>query len=226
MLENTSPKAAKDEVTLVDLENNDLGKMDKLEAHKHPAKLHRAISCWLVNKKGEILLQKRSQEKIVGANWWANSVCGNVWPKETFFDCLNRRLREELGINQAGAKPIYKFVYKAFCNEQYGEYELDQVYLGKYDGEVRPNPSEVSEYFWIDAKEFISKIAMTESPDPEQTLLMGDEELKEKTGVIKVDLAGIDEKFSDKTLFAPWAVMMTKDERFIRALEEMISDFA
>jgi isopentenyl-diphosphate delta-isomerase len=141
-----------DQVILVDENDNQIGVMDKVEAHRGEAKLHRAISVFLFNEKGELLLQQRSAHKIVGAGEWANTCCGNLRPGESYEECADRRLDEELRIKKVELKPIYKFQYHVKCNEEFSEWEMDQIFLGKYEGEVKPNPEEVNECKWIEIR--------------------------------------------------------------------------
>ena len=49
-------------VILVDDQNKEIGVMEKLEAHIQ-GDLHRAISVFIFNGKGEMLLQKRAANK-------------------------------------------------------------------------------------------------------------------------------------------------------------------
>lgn len=49
-------------VTLVNKEDQFLGTMEKMAAHRK-GELHRAFSVFLFNSQGEVLLQRRSQEK-------------------------------------------------------------------------------------------------------------------------------------------------------------------
>ncbi len=137
-----------DQVILVDTNDCPTGQMDKVDAHRGNGKLHRAVSVFLFNSIGELLLQQRSQQKIVGANQWANSCCGNVQPGESYQECAQRRLREELGITVENLKSIHKFEYQVKCNNQFSEHEMDTVFVGKYEGEVTPNTSEVQQYEW------------------------------------------------------------------------------
>lgn len=139
-----------DLVILVNEADQEIGVMDKYEAHRNPAQLHRAISVYLFNKNGELLLQQRSEQKIVGALQWANTCCGNVRPGETYKDCAYRRLKEELGITEVTISPVHKFTYQCVCNEIYSEHEIDQIFVGLYDGEVRPVTKEVADYTWVD----------------------------------------------------------------------------
>ncbi|MDA1080007.1 MAG: NUDIX domain-containing protein [bacterium] len=143
-----------DQVTLVDKNDKVLGAMDKLEAHRNGGVLHRAISVFLFRKKNdkvELLIQQRSAKKIVGAGQWANTACGNVRPTENYLECAQRRLREELGIidPELVLQPGAKFQYQVACNPEFSENELDQVFVGWYDGEVRQNPEEVANTDWV-----------------------------------------------------------------------------
>lgn len=150
-----------DQVILVDEQDREIGVMDKIEAHRGEAKLHRAISTFLFNDKGELLIQRRSHKKIVGALQWANTCCGNVWPGESYEECAYRRLKVELGITQAHIEPVYKFHYFAKANEEFSEREMDTVFMGRYKGEVTPNPDEVSDYKWISFSELLTEYEQT-----------------------------------------------------------------
>ncbi|KKS30554.1 MAG: Isopentenyl-diphosphate Delta-isomerase [Candidatus Amesbacteria bacterium GW2011_GWA2_42_12] len=138
-----------DQVTLVDEHDHQIGVMDKVEAHRGEGKRHRASSVFLFNKKGELLIQQRSKKKIVGALQWANTSCGNVRPNETPEECAYRRLREELGITTAIIQPLYTFEYHVKCNAKFSEWEIDHVFVGKYDGEIALNLDEVVNYRWM-----------------------------------------------------------------------------
>ena len=51
-----------EKVILVDVNDNQIGLMEKMEAHEK-ALLHRAFSVFVFNSKGEMLLQKRAATK-------------------------------------------------------------------------------------------------------------------------------------------------------------------
>ena len=152
-----------EQVILVDENDQQIGVMDKLKVHRHPAKLHRASSVLLHNSQDKWLIQQRSSNKIVSPNKWANTCCGNVRPNETYLECALRRLDEELGITQVDLKRVNKFIYQIDDNAEFGEHEIDTVFVGQYDGKINPNPNEVQNTRWLSKPELLRKI--TNYPD-------------------------------------------------------------
>ncbi len=146
----SSPNA--DQVTLVTPQDVVIGSMDKRAAHRIPAQLHRAISVFLFREKNqhaELLIQQRSNQKIVGAAQWANTACGNVLPSETYLACAVRRLQAELGIQAPVLTDVCTYLYQVNCNAIYEEHELDHIFAGWFDGEPLPSKAEVSQTAWI-----------------------------------------------------------------------------
>jgi len=43
----------------------------------------------------------------------------------------------------------FDLVYRAVFDNGLTEHEFDKVFVGRYDGEVRPNPEEIMAYKWI-----------------------------------------------------------------------------
>ena len=145
------------QVTLIDENDQVLGYEDLYKAHEKPGLLHRASSVFLFRQNDgqlEVLLQKRSPVKIVGANQWANTICGNVKPGETYEECAYRRLQEELGLTmQSSLEELTVFRYQVDCNEKYAENERDVIWGGWWSGEVIAcNSEEVSETEWVSWK--------------------------------------------------------------------------
>ena len=86
-----------EEVVLVDELDQEIGTMEKIEAHRKGA-LHRAFSILLFNSKGEVLLQKRALTKYHSAGLWTNTCCSHPKPGESMQNAVRRKLMHEMGI--------------------------------------------------------------------------------------------------------------------------------
>lgn len=129
------------EVILVDTDNNQVGTMEKMLAHKEGL-LHRAFSIFIFNPRGEMLLQQRALGKYHSGGLWTNACCSHPLPGEETSVAAHRRLQEEMGFETAIHK-IFDFVYKADMGNGLVEHEFDHVFTGEYDGPVLHNKEEV-----------------------------------------------------------------------------------
>lgn len=129
-----------EQVVLVDSSDREMGSMEKLRAHEEGA-LHRAVSVFVFDRLGRLLLQQRSAAKYHGARLWSNSCCGHPRPGESPFAAAARRLKEEMGL-ECPLRPVTTFLYRAQVGTLV-EHELDHVFVGRSDHEPRPDPSEV-----------------------------------------------------------------------------------
>lgn len=131
-------------VILVDNNDNEIGVMEKMQAHQQ-ALLHRAFSVFLFNNKGEMLLQKRAIGKYHSGGLWTNTCCSHPAPQEPVLQAAHRRLKEEMGISTTLNK-AFSFVYKATLDNDLTEYEFDHVLTGTFEGNIIPNKEEVSDW--------------------------------------------------------------------------------
>lgn len=131
-------------VVLVDENDNPLGVMEKIEAHRE-ARLHRAISVFLFNLKGDWIMQKRALDKYHSRGLWTNACCTHPYPGESVIEAAKRRLMEEMGIN-CEVKEIFNFVYKEKLDDNLTEFELDHVFIGITDEHPVININEVLEW--------------------------------------------------------------------------------
>ena len=140
-----------EKVILVDSNDEILGYMNKLEAHKKGL-LHRAISVFIFNKCNEMLLQRRSQSKYHTPGLWSNTACSHPRKNESVYEASNRRLFEEMGLT-TDLIFAFKFIYKTKLNNDLIENELDYVFYGFSNENPKINTSEVSEYTYLCEKE-------------------------------------------------------------------------
>lgn len=137
-------------VILVDSQDNPIGIMEKMEAHKKGV-LHRAFSILILNDAGEVLLQKRSGNKYHSSGLWTNTCCSHPQPGEKIEAATRRRLKEEMGIDIQPAFS-YSFIYKAQLDKNLIEHELDHVFVGTFNGTPVINQKEVEDWKFVDIK--------------------------------------------------------------------------
>ncbi|MBI2173270.1 MAG: isopentenyl-diphosphate Delta-isomerase [Candidatus Aenigmarchaeota archaeon] len=141
-----------DTLILVDSSDREVGYEQKEKCHKNPAPLHRAFSIFIFNRKGELLIQRRNSKKVTWGGVWSNTCCSHPRKGESLQNAAKRRLKEELGFT-TDLRHLFHFTYDAAWNKEWGEHELDHVFVGEYDGEVSPSKEEVENCKWVDAEE-------------------------------------------------------------------------
>ena len=123
--------------------------------------LHRAVYCWVFNKEGLVLLQKRSPLKSIGPSQWDLSLAEHLQPGESFREAVIRGLGEELGIYIAGSQeqqlvgPITDVHRRELHVGEFHDIELVQSFrLEEFGGQITFEDDEVADIKWVkpDAK--------------------------------------------------------------------------
>ncbi|MCS6917872.1 MAG: isopentenyl-diphosphate Delta-isomerase [Chitinophagales bacterium] len=151
------PLMTEEQVVLVTPLDEELGVMEKMEAHRQ-GRLHRAFSIFLFDTHGKMLLQRRSEQKYHFPGLWTNACCSHPKPGEALLAGAARRLTEELGISvplQLRGNVIYRF-YDPVSGLT--EHELDYVLTGCTDGPLHPDPLQISELRWLSLEELKQEI--------------------------------------------------------------------
>ena len=138
-----------DLLILVNENDEETGYEEKEPCHLLPVKLHRAFSIFVFDSAGKMLLHKRSVSKKTWPGYWTNACCSHPRKGESLEDAVMRRLREELDI-QTPLTHLFTFTYAAEYDLQYGENEIDHVFLGFYDGKISPAPDEIEDCRFVD----------------------------------------------------------------------------
>jgi isopentenyl-diphosphate delta-isomerase len=147
----------RDEVILVNEQDEPVGSMEKMEVHRK-ALLHRAFSVFIFNVKGDMLLQQRARKKYHSAGLWTNACCSHPRPGEVTREAAIRRLHEELGFT-ADLDKIFEFTYRTEFENGLTEFEFDHVFAGLYDGAIQPDPNEVNDYCYKSLDEIETSLA-------------------------------------------------------------------
>lgn len=140
-----------EELILVDRDDNEIAYRSKADCHDGDGLLHRAFSLFLFDDAGELLLQRRAAGKRLWPGFWSNSCCSHPRRGEDLAVATARRLSDELNIS-ASLEHVYHFCYQAGFGSAGSENELCHVFLGKIQGRVRPNESEIESVRFVDSK--------------------------------------------------------------------------
>ena len=147
-----------EKVILVDINDNPIGLMNKLEAHEK-AVLHRAFSVFVLNDRNELMLQQRAHHKYHSPLLWTNTCCSHQRENETNIQAGTRRLREEMGF-ETELEEMFHFIYKAPFDNGLTEHELDHVMIGYYNHEPAINKEEVESWKWMKIEEVKNDMIM------------------------------------------------------------------
>ena len=154
-------KLKEEQVILVNENDEQIGVMAKMEAHEK-ALLHRAFSVFIMNSKGETMLQQRAANKYHSPLLWTNTCCSHQREGECNIDAGKRRLQEEMGF-ETELKELFSFIYKAPFDNGLTEHELDHVMIGSYNEDPIFNEAEVANWKWM--KPINVKKDILENPD-------------------------------------------------------------
>lgn len=152
-----------DEIILVNHRDKTLGYGEKDSCHRTPAKLHRAFSIFIVNRSGQMLIQKRAAVKKTWPGFWSNACCSHPRKNESLKEAVHRRMAEELGFT-CPLDHIFSFHYEATYNSEFGENEIDHVFVGQFDGEVLPNHDEIEAWEFVAIDDLLRSVRN----DPQQ----------------------------------------------------------
>lgn len=142
--DNSAPE---EQIILVDASDKPIGVAGKTEVHRRGLP-HRAISVLVRNSAGALLIQRRNPQKYHSGGLWANTCCSHPRPGESTLDAALRRLPEEMGFT-CTLTPLFITRYRAKLSNGFIEDELVHAFGGTFDGEVSPDPEEVSEHAWV-----------------------------------------------------------------------------
>ncbi len=129
---------------IVDVNGEVVGSAPRSKVHGDPSLVHRVVHVLVLNQEGEILLQKRSENKDVAPGRWDTSVGGHVGIGEDLISSSMREMYEELDVTGDEVEYLYSYMH----SNAY-ETELVTTFRHVYDGEFCFNHEEIDEIrFW------------------------------------------------------------------------------
>ena len=111
MTEISVDNPSEDKLILVDENDREIGSALKEDCHLGNGILHRAFSVFIFNEENKVLMQQRSEEKMLWGRFWSNACCSHPKLGETIDDAAQRRIKVELSI-EAELNFLFKFEYQ------------------------------------------------------------------------------------------------------------------
>ncbi|MGI0141215.1 MAG: isopentenyl-diphosphate Delta-isomerase [Candidatus Micrarchaeales archaeon] len=139
-----------------------IGYIDKEDAHKIGSPMHMAVSIFVFNEDGKLLVQQRSMEKEIAPGVWSNTCCAHPKPGQLVKEAAIERLAIETGIRCDLTEICTMKLQEDLGNGQAWN-EFDHIFVGRSNDKPNPNPVEVNKLSWIDIDDL--KIDMNLNPD-------------------------------------------------------------
>lgn len=121
---------------VVDEHDKVIGQRPRGEVHREKLR-HRAVHIFVINKRGELFLQRRSRWKDVHPRKWDSSAAGHVNAGDTYDVTAPRELEEELGVRAS-----LECIGELHASEATG-WEFLKIYRAVHNGPFQLPPAEI-----------------------------------------------------------------------------------
>ncbi len=144
-----------------DIDGNFLGAKTRRFCHsENPGVYHKPVWIWIINDKGEILVQKRALTKKKSPGKWDMPSAGHVDAGENCLTACVRETEEELGLKVKSNEFIF---LKEYLNQK--GWEIVQIYLLKNNTTEKDfvlQTEEVEQVKWLSYNEFVKLLYSNE----------------------------------------------------------------
>lgn len=132
------PPSSTESLDVVNERDEVIDTLPRPEIHEKDL-LHRAVHVFLLNRSGEIYLQKRSFRKDTHPEKWDSSASGHVDPGESYLACAERELWEEVWVRPRGEITKVARIAASADTDQ----EFIEVFVAEPKGKIRVHGKEV-----------------------------------------------------------------------------------
>ncbi|HEY4482590.1 MAG TPA: NUDIX domain-containing protein [Candidatus Paceibacterota bacterium] len=143
---------------LIDVTDEQGNKTGEVRAKSQVHKLglwHRTIFIYIMNSKGNLLLQQRALVKESSPGFWDAPVAGHISAGQTSIEAAKREALEELGLALLDSELEYFGVHREQSVQKGGAYvnnEFHDLYLVRKDlqiGDLKLQVEEVAQVRWV-----------------------------------------------------------------------------
>jgi isopentenyl-diphosphate delta-isomerase type 1 len=136
--------AGQEYMDIVNEEDQVVGRDTRANVHARH-EIHRGVHVFIINPRGELLLQRRSATRATYPGYWDASVGGQVAAGETYLAAARRELMEELGCRADTLEMVGK--YNSYSARQR---EKRALFVHRHDGVLQPAADEIDEIRFVD----------------------------------------------------------------------------
>ena len=147
-----TPQKGDEVFDVVDENDQVTGRATRAEVHANGL-LHRAVHVFVFNRRGDLLLQKRSHLKDAHPGVWDSSVSGHLDAGEDYGAAAIRELAEEMGISDTSPEEIARLAPSPATG-----WEHLRLYRCQFHGAVRYPCSEIDTAAWFPLDELTAWI--------------------------------------------------------------------
>ncbi|MFV0249585.1 MAG: NUDIX hydrolase [Bacilli bacterium] len=144
---------------LLDELGNELGEIKLRKEVHRDGDWHKSIHVWIINEKGDILLQRRSSNKDSSPNMLDISCTGHIAAGEDYLDAAIREIKEEVNIDINNTD--LQFIATVKRTEQVTPEFIDNEYVNVYllrtnlkIEEMEKQKEELDDLFYVSYKQF------------------------------------------------------------------------
>lgn len=133
---------------ILDQNGSPTGESKKREDVHQLGLWHRTVHLWILNSKGQLLLQQRSKTKDTNPNLWDISVAGHIEKGQTPIQAVLREAEEEIGLVCEESEIEFLFsVQNIFIDPHTAvqDFEFQDVFILKADLEINKLKCQVEE---------------------------------------------------------------------------------
>ncbi len=149
-----------EKIDVLDENGNQTGEVMTREEVHRLGLWHKCVHIWIINGKGEVLLQKRSAQKIMSPNKWTTATSGHLSAGDSNVQGAIRELSEEIGlqVNENELKYLFSVKENTINEEKHViDKELIDVFLMRKEVDIKNlklQEEEVSDVKWFSYEEF------------------------------------------------------------------------
>lgn len=154
-------------VLAVNEDDRVIGEVPRRGAHTGEGTRHRAFTVAVADTDSNLLLARRSEEKLLWNGYWDGTVASHPGVNESVEDSVQNRLTHELGITNGEYDDLIeleKFEYQAEFRDVGVEWEICYLYKVLIEKrELSPNSDEVDAVRWYSIPGELDKVIATNS---------------------------------------------------------------